>query len=73
MNERFKELVVKAGIYDCEPDDPDLEVDEDYIKLIKLVVQECAKIVTMWSSEVPSSEGYDIQPVHMMKQHFGVE
>jgi len=76
MNERIHELIELAS-KEITTYYPGLgNITETYFdkqKFAKLIVKECAKIVTIWSEEEPCSEGYDITPVHKMKEHFGVE
>lgn len=76
MNERIKELVVKAGIYDCSPDDPNLEVDEEYIKLAELIVRECVSIVAKRKDQA-IDDGWNVDEAMSMaemdlEEHFGV-
>ena len=40
MNERIKELLVKAGVYDCDVNDPEFVVSEEQKKFAELIVQE---------------------------------
>jgi hypothetical protein len=68
MNQRIRELVVKAGIYDCEPSDPLLEVAEEYVMLTQLAVLECAGVDLYWLSE------QDRKAVaEKIKEHFGIK
>ena len=57
MNERIKELLLKAGWDGYEA------LDERNQKFAELIVKECAKVA--------DSEWAD--PGHQIKQHFGVE
>ncbi len=73
MNERIKELATQCGFMFDETVGLVAGPNASGVKLAKLVVQECAEIVTIWSEQEPCSEGYDITPVAKMKQYFGVE
>ena len=42
-------------------------------KFAELLVRECARVVNIWSDEVPCSEGYDKFTVGKLKEHFGVD
>lgn len=36
----------------------------------ELIVQECVRILNIWSDEKPCSEGYDIGTVYRIKERF---
>jgi len=36
----------------------------------ELIVQECVRILNIWSDEEPCSEGYDIGTVYRIKERF---
>ena len=76
MNERFRDLVISAGIYDslCDPydknntGDPYGSIMDDLEKIAELIVRECCdKFVDMQHKFHPSICAYEI------KKHFGVE
>jgi hypothetical protein len=74
MNEKIKQLASKC--YKTGPlgrDGWPEYTSFDQEKFAELLIQECAKIVTIWSNEEPCSEGYDITPVLKMKEHFGIK
>ena len=65
MNERIKELLAKAGIYQPERFDG-IDGSNQLEKFAELIVQECAELV----DRVISDGGVDGRVV---KEHFGVE
>lgn len=78
MNQRIFELAKQADIiqWDTLPSGartPDHESVVKAKKFAELIVKECAKVVDIWSDEVPPSEGYDKLTVGKLKEHFGVE
>ena len=65
MNERIKELLIEAGIYECD----DFEPHPTFEKFAELIVRECAGLV----QGVPTdSIGYHTAD-QKIKEHFGVE
>ena len=62
MNERIKELMIEAGIYECD----DFEPHPTFKKFAQLIVRECADFV---------SETATIETLlgDRLKEHFGVE
>jgi hypothetical protein len=80
MNQRIKELIAQCM---AEKNLSIKSIDGwhytgmakvlDPDKFAELIVRECAKVVDLWSDEVPCSEGYDKFTVGKLKQHFGVE
>jgi|688.fasta_scaffold1818548_2 hypothetical protein len=62
MNERIKELMLEAGIYECD----DFEPHPTFKKFAQLIVRECADFV---------SETATIETLlgDRLKEHFGVE
>lgn len=80
MNKHINDLAVKAGAHVRNVcyghGDYRIELqlsDESIEQFAKLLIQECIGIVNTWSDEEPCSEGYDIIPVNMIKERFGVE
>ncbi len=68
MNERIKELMIEAGIYECD----DFEPHPTFKKFAQLIVEECAHIVE--NSPWRLKRGYKaIDQSNLLKQHFGVE
>ncbi len=68
MNERIKELMIEAGIYECD----DFEPHPTFKKFAQLIVEECAYIVE--NSPWRFTHGYKaIDQANLLKQHFGVE
>ena len=41
MNERIKELLIEAGVYECDVNDPEFVVSEEQKKFAELIVREC--------------------------------
>ena len=65
MNERIKELLIEAGIYECD----DFEPHPTFEKFAELIVRECAGLV----QGVPTdSMGYHTAD-QKIKEHFGVK
>jgi hypothetical protein len=85
MNEQLiKELLVKAGVYDCEPNDPDFkfsDVGEEYLKFAELIVRECIAQAVKEEERYDSMAGRDCEYCSMamanfqgvLAEHFGVE
>lgn len=73
MNERIKQLLIQSEVFN--KDDTVLKDVTGYElnKFAELIVAECARVVDIWSDEVPFSEGYDKFTVSKLKEHFGVE
>jgi hypothetical protein len=77
MNEQLiKELLVKAGVYDCEPNDPDFkfsDVGEEYLKFAELIVRECASVAR--NTDLEDVEGGDSAVLAAARdqilEHFG--
>mgnify|MGYP003539165159 CR=1 FL=1 len=70
MNERIKELMVKAGIYECD----DFEPHPTFEKFAELIVAECAKIVINNGIATATHDQMVRQDcVNDIKEHFGVE
>lgn len=63
MNGRIRELIQQCTSQE--------EFDKE--KFAELIVQECAKVVDIWSDEVPPSEGYDKLTVGKLKEHFDIQ
>lgn len=76
MNERIRELNLKAMSMVFDGNDPDGDVDKMYIpfeftkKFAELIVRECADIVEETRWMVPPSQE---QIARSIRQHFGVE
>jgi hypothetical protein len=64
MNERIKELMIEAGIYECD----DFEPHPTFEKFAELIVRECMKLNHEWFSD---EDPYTIDSTY--RQHFGVE
>ena len=45
MNERIKELLIEAGVYECDVNDPEFVVPEEQKKFAELMVKECADVI----------------------------
>ena len=84
MNAQIKQLAEQAGftvargqgLKDTVPEDvfiANVCVSDEMEKFAELIVRECAKVVDIWSDEVPCSEGYDKLTVGKLKEHFGVK
>lgn len=69
MNERIKELLVEAGVYECDVNDPEFVVPNELEKFAELIVQEmCNKVIQPYMSRGPE----DHPLVTEVKEHFGV-
>jgi hypothetical protein len=84
MNERFRDLVISAGIYDslCDPydknntGDPYGSIMDDLEKIAELIIQECfqACMNEGASYEEKAAGAYQSNLyVNAIKKHFGVE
>ncbi len=69
MNERIKELMIEAGIYECD----DFEPHPTFKKFAELIVKKCADMVE--SSSLPDAYSEPCLAViaEEIKEHFGVE
>ncbi len=69
MNERIKELMIEAGIYECD----DFEPHPTFKKFAELLIKECADMVE--SSSLPDAYSEPCLAViaEEIKEHFGVE
>jgi hypothetical protein len=72
MNKRFEELDEQTTAICIKLTENGQGYNRQQI-FAELIVRECAKVVDLWSDEVPCSEGYDKFTVGKLKQHFGVE
>jgi hypothetical protein len=63
MNERIKELMIEAGIYECD----DFEPHPTFEKFAELIVRECAELATKEYNNRGAIHGNDLL------QHFGVD
>ena len=78
MNERIRELMEQAGLYDFVIES--MGINEEMEKFAELIVRECAEQIiaqgTDWVDFAPSQTG--VRPEYwdmaqQIKQHFGVE
>lgn len=72
MNERFKELMEEAGIYDFVVES--MGIDEEMNKFAELIVRECVGICM--KNQFEGAENYNngaVSSAEFIKQHFGVE
>jgi hypothetical protein len=69
MNKRIKELMIEAGIYECD----DFEPHPTFKKFAELLIQECANVCL--SQRNPSNLNYKPSEkfAQALKQHFGVK
>jgi hypothetical protein len=70
MNERIKELLIVAGEYEMDINDPEFVVPDTLKKFAELIVRECARIsnevdYTMTNQGAASAQAF--------MEHFGVE
>ena len=66
MNERIKEVWIKAAREDSDPDRWDTQ--EQFIeRFAELIVRECIDNVAVWEKDSRNHISY------MLKRHFGVE
>jgi hypothetical protein len=63
MNERIRELMIEAGIYECD----DFEPHPTFEKFAELIVRECVGVADHSNVNGKSIIGQRI------KEHFGVE
>ena len=67
MNERIRELMIEAGIYECD----DFEPHPTFEKFAELIVKECADELIKWKDE---PFPYDPEfGASLIKEHFGVK
>jgi hypothetical protein len=66
MNERIKELMIEAGIYECD----DFEPHPTFKKFAELIVWECAS-KAWWAEQYDMGDGKPISK--QITEHFGVE
>jgi len=77
MNERIKELMEQAGLYDFVIES--MGIDEEMEKFAELIVAECAGIASGTAVENPPNDlfyGYNLgvnKTAENIKKHFGVE
>lgn len=71
MNERIKELAVKAGIYGLARLDGTFENEAEVKKFAELIVRECIDIVSPYAIRMENFDGG--HPIDDLKKHFGVE
>jgi len=67
MNKRIKELLIEAGVYECDVNDSEFVVPEEQKKFAALIVKECAEVAHC-NFHV---DGLTLGGI--MKEHFGVE
>ncbi len=75
MNERIKELLIEAGIYECD----DFEPHPTFEKFAELIVRECVSMVNGFERGI-RYQGAIQNPADAiarlsvaMREHFGVE
>jgi hypothetical protein len=66
MNERIKELMEQAGLYDFVIES--MGINEEMEKFAELIVRECAGIVKFTPTGVSHA-----RIIEIIKEHFGVE
>ena len=66
MNERIRQLMEEAGIYDFVVES--MGIDKEMNKFAELIVQECAEVVKWTPSMFPNDT-----IIKNIKKHFGVE
>jgi len=67
MNERIRELAIKAGLLVETSDGWDICIDDNLEDFAELIIKECAKIASNPAPGCHSSFG------KIIKEHFGVE
>ena len=67
MNQRIKELLIEAGVYGCDVNDPEFVVPEKQKKFAELIIWECYQ----WAGE----NGGISCPVDYsaLNEHFGIK
>lgn len=73
MNERIKELLVKAGLYECDVNDPEFVIPEEQKKFAELIVRECLNKVNECVMVRNTNRYYPTEYGCKIKEHFGVE
>jgi hypothetical protein len=73
MNERIKELMIEAGIYECD----DFEPHPTFKKFAELLIKECLKVsynsANMLKSTNPAYSDGIMSNNLAIREHFGVE
>ena len=68
-SELIKELLIKAGVYECDGNDPEFVVPEEQRKFAELIVKECAKVASH-----AENNDTEFRCMHeIITNHFGVE
>jgi hypothetical protein len=72
MNERIRELLIEAGVYECDVNDPEFVVPEEQKKFAQFIIREC---MTVGFNAVYNAEddSHAVAVYKEIKQHFGVE
>ena len=74
MNERIKQLLVAAGEYEMDINDPEFVVPDTLKKFAQLIIRECAGIASMNDDETESAADRRARTImREIKSHFGVE
>lgn len=73
MNDRIRELMIEAGIYECD----DFEPHPTFEKFAELIIRECAKAIdTVYEKSEPDHGCYDWATWAYgedILKHFGLE
>jgi hypothetical protein len=72
MNERIKELLAEAKIYDGSKTQDLITCPEDLEKFTELIVRECTAVGSQWADGLIDENHYAFVN-KKIKQHFGVE
>ena len=76
MNERIKQLLVTAGEYEMDIDDPEFVVPDTLKKFAELIVRECADIAKGEPASFYDRDAYKLGRKFASEdvlKHFGVE
>jgi len=71
MNERIKELMEQAGLYDFVIES--MGINEEMEKFAELIVQECIDIIAPYTVRMSRPGEEYLHPILEIKKHFGLE
>jgi uncharacterized protein YutE (UPF0331/DUF86 family) len=70
MNERIKELMEQAGLYDFVIES--MGINEEMEKFAELIVQECIDIIAPYTVRMSRPGEEYLHPISEIKKNFGV-
>lgn len=68
MNKRIRELLIEAGVYGCDVNDPEFVVPGEQKKFAELIVRECTNMLP--EDSVRNADG--VHMFYAIREHFGV-